>query len=111
MGHRVVVTGYGVISPLGNDVATLWSNIKNGKSGIKYLESEKFKDIDIKIAGYINDFNGEAYFDKKELGRYDMFIQYACAAAKQALEQSNLNLDKVNKDQYGSLYWFRHRRA
>jgi 3-oxoacyl-[acyl-carrier-protein] synthase II len=101
MERRVVVTGYGVISPLGNDVETLWSNIKNGKSGIKYLESEKFKDIDIKIAGFISDFNGEAYLDKKELGRYDMFIQYAWAAAKQALEHSKIDLDKVNKDRLG----------
>ncbi len=101
MEHRVVLTGYGVISPLGNDVETFWTNIKNGKSGIKSLTSEEFKDINVKNAGYITDFHGEDYLDKKELGKYDLFTQYACAAAKQALDQSRLDLDQVDKDRMG----------
>lgn len=88
MKRRVVITGTGVISPLGNDVETLWSNIKNGKSGIKPLESEDYKDLDVRIAGYIDDFNPEQYLDKKEINRYDRFAQFALAAAMQALEQS-----------------------
>lgn len=65
MRRRVVVTGTGVVSPLGNNVETLWKNIKNGKSGIKRLESEEFKDIEIKMAGYIDDFHPEKLSGKK----------------------------------------------
>ncbi len=101
MKRRVVVTGYGVISPLGNDVDTLWNHIKEGKSGIKKIESDEFKEINTQIAGSINDFPAEDYLDKKELGKYDLFAQYAYAAAKQALDQSALNSDTVNMERVG----------
>ncbi|GLB59168.1 beta-ketoacyl-ACP synthase II [Cytobacillus sp. NCCP-133] len=101
MKRRVVVTGSGVVSPLGNDVETLWGNIKQGKSGIKKLEDEAYKDINTRIAGVVDDFNGEEYFERKELGKYDLFVQYAYAAAMQALEQSKLDLENVNKDRMG----------
>lgn len=101
MKRRVVVTGMGVVSPLGNDVETLWDNIKNGKSGIRQLESEDYADINTRIAGYIDDFSGEEYLEGKELKRYDLFTQYGYAAAMQALEQSKLNLEAVDKDRVG----------
>lgn len=101
MKRRVVVTGYGVVSPLGNDVETLWKHIKEGKSGIQKIESDVFKDINTQIAGVINDFPAEEYLDKKEIGKYDLYTQYAYAAAKQALDQSQLDLDKVNKERIG----------
>ncbi|PAV29605.1 beta-ketoacyl-[acyl-carrier-protein] synthase II [Virgibacillus profundi] len=101
MKRRVVVTGTGVVSPLGNDIETLWDNIKKGKSGIKRLESDEFKDINTKIAGYIDDFDSEKYLEAKEIKRYDLFTQYGYAAAMQALEQSKVNLDKVDKDRVG----------
>lgn len=99
--RRVVVTGKGVVSPLGNDVETLWDNIKKGKSGIKQLESEEYEAINTKIAGYINDFSGETYLEAKEIKRYDLFTQYGYAAATQAMEQSKLNLEAVDKDRVG----------
>ncbi|SES76328.1 3-oxoacyl-[acyl-carrier-protein] synthase II [Salinibacillus kushneri] len=101
MKRRVVVTGLGAVSPLGNDVDTLWKNIKNGKSGIKKLDSEEFQDINTKIAGSINDFPAEHYLDAKEIKKYDVFTQYAYAAAVQALEQSGLDVEKVDKDRIG----------
>lgn len=101
MKRRVVVTGEGVISPLGNDVETLWDNIKKGKSGIKALESEEYADINTKIAGYMDDFPQEKYLEAKEIKRYDLFTQYGYAAAVQALEQSRLNLETVDKDRVG----------
>lgn len=101
MERRVVVTGYGVVSPLGNNVDTLWSNIKAGNSGVKKIESDDFKEINTRIAGKISDFPAEDYFDKKELGKYDLFAQYAYAAANQALEQSGLDRDTVNKERIG----------
>lgn len=101
MERRVVVTGYGVVSPLGNNVDTFWSNIKAGNSGIKKIESDKFKDINTRIAGKISDFPAEDYLDKKDQGKYDLFAQYAYAAANQALEQSGLDQDTVNKERIG----------
>ena len=101
MKRRVVVTGTGVVSPLGNDVETLWNHIKNGQSGIKRLNSEDYKDINTQIAGFIDDFDAEKYLDKKEINKYDLFTQYAYAAAVQALEQANPHLEKVNKDRIG----------
>jgi 3-oxoacyl-[acyl-carrier-protein] synthase II len=99
--RRVVVTGLGVVSSLGNDADTLWKNIKEGQSGIKRLESEAYNDVHTKIAGYIDDFPAEKYLDKKEIKTYDLFTQYAYVAAVEALEQSKIDLDAVDKDRFG----------
>ncbi|SFE05499.1 3-oxoacyl-[acyl-carrier-protein] synthase II [Lentibacillus persicus] len=99
--RRVVVTGMGVVSPLGNDVETLWNNIRNGESGIRPLESENYADINTRIAGYIDEFNGEEYLEGKELKRYDLFTQYGYAAAMQALESAELDLETIDKDRAG----------
>lgn len=99
--RRVVITGTGVVSPLGNDVETLWTNVKNGKSGIKRLDSEEFRDINTKIAGFIDDFEESKYLDAKEIKRYDLFTQYGYAAAMQALEQAKVDFDSIDKDRVG----------
>jgi 3-oxoacyl-[acyl-carrier-protein] synthase II len=101
MNRRVVITGYGAITPLGNDVATFWNNIKNSKSGIKKIEFEGFEDITTKIGGRIDDFSPENYLDKKELSKFDKFVQYAYAAAKQALDQSGLNVNNEDENRLG----------
>ncbi|NBI27711.1 beta-ketoacyl-ACP synthase II [Chengkuizengella marina] len=101
MKRRVVVTGYGIVSPLGNNIDTFWQNIKQGKSGISKLSAEKFKGINTQIGGLVQNFIPEEYFDSKELQKYDLFIQYAYAAAKQALDQANLDMDQVNKQRIG----------
>lgn len=101
MKRRVVITGTGVISPLGNSTADLWGNIKSGKSGIKKIESEDFKGISTQIGGYITDFIPEDYLEKKEISRFDLFLQYGYAAAMQALEQADLNMDEINKERMG----------
>ncbi|HLR75910.1 MAG TPA: beta-ketoacyl-ACP synthase II [Virgibacillus sp.] len=101
MKRRVVVTGYGAVSPLGNTVDELWENIKAGKSGIKRVESAEFSGIPTQIGGAITDFDPNKYFDRRERKRYDLFIQYGYAAAMQALEQANLNLDDINKKRMG----------
>src|SRR5690625_4694153 len=101
MKRRVVITGCGVVSPLGNTVDQLWKNIKTGKSGIKRIESGNFKGINTQIGGYITDFVPDKYLDRKERNRYDLFIQYGYVAAMQALEQANLNLDEMNQERMG----------
>src|SRR5690625_6697119 len=72
MTRRVVVTGYGAVSPLGNSVEVLWDQIKAGKSGIKRIESDAFSGINTQIGGYMTDFDPSLYLDKKERGRYDL---------------------------------------
>jgi len=101
MVRRVVVTGYGVVSPLGNTVQAMWDNIKEGKSGIQKINAEGFEHINTQIAGTISDFQAQQYLDKKELGKYDLFVQYAVAASQQALEQANLDMNRVDKERFG----------
>lgn len=101
MVRRVVITGYGVISPLGQTVSALWENIKEGRSGITKLEAEEFSGINTQIAGSITDFDATQYMDKKELGKYDLFVQYALAASQQALEQANIKMEQVDKERLG----------
>lgn len=101
MVRRVVVTGYGVISPLGNTVSALWENIKTGKSGIQKIQGEQFSGINTQIAGTITDFDATQYMDKKEISKYDLFVQYAVAASQQALEQANLNMEQIDKERLG----------
>ncbi|MCM2677999.1 beta-ketoacyl-ACP synthase II [Alkalicoccobacillus plakortidis] len=101
MGRRVVVTGTGVISPLGNTVEAFWSHLKQGKSGIKRIESEAYEGIATQIGGYITDFKPEEYMEKKEIGKYDRFAQFAYAASMQALKQSKLDLEQVNGERMG----------
>lgn len=98
--RRVVVTGYGVVSSLGHDVHTFWNRIKQGVSGISHLD-EGFDGIATQIAGVIRDFEPEKYLDRPEIRRYDLFTQYACAAAQQALEQANLPMETLDKNRFG----------
>ncbi|WP_080848660.1 beta-ketoacyl-ACP synthase II [Cytobacillus gottheilii] len=98
MNRRVVVTGYGSISPLGNDTETLWNHVIGAKSGISKIEFEGYEDIRTKVAGLIKDFSPNLYFEKKEMNKYDKFVQYAYAAAAQALNQSRLIIE--NEDPY-----------
>lgn len=101
MVRRVVVTGYGVVSPLGNSVSALWENIKAGQSGIQNIQGEAFSGINTQIAGTITDFDATQYMDKKEISKYDLFVQYAVAASQQALTQANLNMEQVDKERLG----------
>ncbi len=92
MEHRVVVTGLGVVSAVGNDVETFWNNLKNGKNGIKKLTRFNTEGLTSSVAGEITDFNPadfgiEASFTRKQ----DLFSVYAVAAAKQAMDQSGLD--------------------
>lgn len=85
---RVVVTGIGTISSSGKNVAELWDTIKNGRSGIRRLDPEKFADYDTKIGGYITDFDPTAYMDKKDSNKSDRATQFGYIASLQALAQA-----------------------
>ena len=97
--RRVVVTGMGLISPLGNSVKESWSNCINGCSGI----SENIVDLEdmpIKVGGRIRDFDPTQYIDSKDIRRLDTFVQYGVSAGIQAIEDAGLD-NNVNKDRVG----------
>lgn len=98
---RVVVTGIGAITPLGNDAQTTWQNLLAGKSGaapITLFDASKFK---TQFACEVKGFTPEEHFDRKEVRRYDRYTQLALVATKEALENSKLDLDTVNKENVG----------
>jgi 3-oxoacyl-[acyl-carrier-protein] synthase II len=98
---RVVVTGLGCISPLGNDVETTWDNILAGKSGMGEITHFDTSDFKTTIAAEVKGFDGEALFGRREARRMDMVAQYALAAALQAFEHSNLEITDDNRDRIG----------
>jgi 3-oxoacyl-[acyl-carrier-protein] synthase II len=101
MKKRVVVTGLGVISPIGNDLNTFWNNLINGVSGVDYVTKFNTDEFPTKIAAEVKDFKVEDFIDKKEARRMDTNTQYAVAAAKMALKDANLDMDKIDKDRTG----------
>ncbi len=87
---RVVVTGMGVVSPLGNDVASFWENIKAGKCGIGPITKFDAADFKVKVAAEVRDFDPRTYMEKPEVMRSDICTQFALGAAVQAMEDSKL---------------------
>ncbi|MGD9015148.1 MAG: beta-ketoacyl synthase N-terminal-like domain-containing protein, partial [Candidatus Omnitrophota bacterium] len=104
MNRRVVVTGLGVISPVGNNISSFWKSLTEGKSGIGKITLFDATDYDSQIAGEVRNFNPLDYGIKpKDQRRMARFVQMAIAASKQAIEDASLNLNEVNKDNIGVL--------
>ncbi|NFN87553.1 beta-ketoacyl-ACP synthase II [Clostridium sporogenes] len=101
MSKRVVITGMGAITPIGNNVNDFWNSIKEEKVGIDNIKSFDTENFKVKLAAEVKDFNPEEYMDKKEARRLDRFCQFAIAAAQQAVDDSKLDLDKINKEKFG----------
>ncbi len=99
--RRVVVTGLGMLSPLGNDVDTTWQRILNGESGIGPITKFDTEGFNTKFAGEVKDFDVEKYIPKKETKKMDRFIQLGIAAGIQALEDSGLEIDDSNAKRVG----------
>lgn len=88
--RRVVITGIGAVTPVGNDIPTMWESLTNGKCGIDYIKSFDTEKLKVKIAAEVKDFDPTLYIEKKELRKTDLFCQYAIAAATQAVEDSKI---------------------
>ena len=98
---RVVVTGLGALTPIGNTLQEYWDGLVNGKSGaapITYYDTEKHK---TKFACEIKNFNVEDFIDKKEVRRMDKFAQYAIVASDEAIKDADITLENVNKHRVG----------
>ena len=101
MGRRVVVTGMGLVIPNGIGVETAWKNVWEGKSGIGPLTRFDTNGFETKIAGEVKNFNPELYIDKKEIKKMDLFIHFAIAATKEALDDARLVITPENSEQIG----------
>ena len=88
--RRVVITGIGAVTPVGNDIETMWDSLVNGKNGIDYIKSFDTEKLKVKVAAEVKDFDPTKYIEKKELRKTDLFCQYALAAACQAVEDSGI---------------------
>ncbi|OGN90309.1 MAG: beta-ketoacyl-[acyl-carrier-protein] synthase II [Chloroflexi bacterium RBG_13_48_10] len=101
MRKRVVITGMGCISPLGNDVSTLWRNILAGKSGVGLITHYDTSRFEVKIGAEVTDFDAVALFGARDARRMDRFVQFAMAAAIQAVKHANLEISEANRDRIG----------
>ena len=103
--RRVVITGLGAITPLGNDVETFWSNLKKGVSGIGKIEAFDTSAYDCKIGGEVRGFDPKAFFkNPKDVRRTDRFAQLALAAAKMALDDSGIDVENLRRrDRFGAI--------
>ncbi len=101
---RVVVTGLGALTPIGNNIEEYWNGLKNGKSGsapVTYYDTEKFK---VKFACELKDYNAADFFDRKEARKLDPFAQYALVSSDEAIKDSGLDLDKLDKFRVGVIW-------
>jgi 3-oxoacyl-[acyl-carrier-protein] synthase II len=87
MERRVVITGMGALTPIGNDVNTFWNNTKEGKLGIDFITLINEDLIDVKIAAEVKDFDPEILIGKKESKRLDRFAQFALVASDEAIQE------------------------
>ncbi len=98
--NRVVVTGLGTINPCGSNVEEFFNNITEGKTGIKELSKGSYEGCKVKFAGEINDFSYEHVLTKKEFRRMDLFTAYSLVASDEAVKDSGINLDEIQKDRF-----------
>lgn len=101
MEKRVVVTGMGAISPIGNSIEEFWNSIKEGKCGIDFISNFDNEGMKVKVAGEVKNFDPTLTIDKKEAKRMDKYSQYAVAAATEAVEMSKLDLEQLDKSRFG----------
>ena len=101
--RRVVITGLGVISPIGNDVNALWNSIEEGVCGIAPITHFDTSDYKVKLAAEVKDLDMEAYFSKRDLKFNDRFTQFARIASKQAMQDAGFDKEISNADRFGCI--------
>lgn len=98
--RRVVVTGMGAITPVGNDIDTMWANMLAGVNGVEKITSFDTSDLKVHLAGTVKNFEPEKYIEKRELRKLDIYCQYAIAAAQQTVDDSGI-LGNINEERFG----------
>ena len=100
--RRVVITGIGCVSPLGNDLESTWDGLKNGRSGIHTITRLDPAQFDCRIAGEVKDFDADGYFNvPKDARRADRYVQFAVAASKMAMTDSGIDVEKTDRRRFG----------
>ena len=103
MTDRIVVTGIGLVTPVGLNSESTWNSLVEGRSGIDYISLFDAEGYESRIAGEVDNFDASAALGRKEAKRLDRFSQFACVAALEALEHANLNMEKEDADRVGVL--------
>ena len=103
MNRRVVITGMGLVTPIGNNIDEFWDSLKNGKHGIGKITHFDTSDSKIKIAAELKNFEPEKVLDKKEIRRLEPFSIYALYAAQEAIDNSGLDLEKIDPYRFGTI--------
>ncbi|MFC1485867.1 beta-ketoacyl synthase N-terminal-like domain-containing protein [Candidatus Latescibacterota bacterium] len=107
--RRVVVTGIGIISPVGSDLNTFWDSLVDGKSGVGPITRFDASEYKTRIAAEVKNFNPEPVINPKEVRRIDLFSQYALCAAAQAVEHSGIEFEREDPFRGGGHFRVRHR--
>ncbi len=102
--RRVVITGLGAVTPIGNTTSEFWEGCISGRNGVAPITHFDASRFDTKFAGEVKNFNAELYFDRKAARRVDRFTLFSVASATQALEDSGINLDETDKNRFGVIY-------
>jgi len=101
--RRVVVTGLGTVSPIGNSIDKFWNSLLEGKSGVKRLTRFDPTYYTCKIGAEVIDFDPSLYLSAKELKRMDRFVQFAVVGAKMAVSDAKIHLDKEDRNRFGAI--------
>ncbi|HRG78164.1 MAG TPA: beta-ketoacyl-ACP synthase II [Cyclobacteriaceae bacterium] len=101
---RVVVTGLGAITPVGNSIDELWANLVAGKSGVGLITKFDTTHFKTKFAAEVKNFNASQYFEKNEARKYDLFTQYAVAAADESIKSARIDFEKLNRSKIGVIW-------
>lgn len=101
MTNRVVITGMGIISPLGNNISSFWKNLIAGQSGVDQITQFDSSNFSVKIAAEVKDFDPLQYIERKEARKMDRFVQFAIAASLQAVQNANIDMEQVDANRVG----------
>ena len=104
MKRRVVITGLGAITPIGNNVESFWKGIKLGKNGIDEISLFNAENLKVKMAAEVKDFDPSNFIDKKEAKRMDRYTQFAVIAAEESIKDSNLDFNTLNRERIGVMF-------
>lgn len=104
MKRRVVITGLGAITPIGNSIESFWNSVKEGKNGIDNITFFDTTEFKVKVAAEVKDFKAEDYISKKDAKRLDRYTQLALVAAKECIKDSNIDLEKVDRERFGVIF-------
>ena len=104
MKRRVVITGLGAITPIGNNVDSFWEGVKLGKNGIDEISLFNAENLKVKMAAEVKDFDPNNFIDKKEAKRMDRYTQFAIIAAEESIKDSNLDFNTLNRERVGVMF-------